>query len=137
MFTTKTVNLLLQKLPTKARQAHRVPGIINSLLSVPVLVDAGCEVFFHRTGCDITFNGETIIRGWRDIATNMWSISLQDSESNNVISDNDGANWKLPALFANHIYECEILSQLIQFYHATMASPVVSTWCKAIDAVYF
>ena len=41
MHTTKTVNLLLKKLPTKARQAHRVPGIMNSLLSVPILVDAG------------------------------------------------------------------------------------------------
>ena len=92
MVTTKTFNLLLQKLPTKVRQAHRVQGIINSLLSVPFLVDAGCEVFFHRTGCDITFNGETIIHGWRDIATNMWHISLKYSESNNVISDDDDAN---------------------------------------------
>ena len=137
MHTTKTVNLLLKKLPTKARQAHRVPGIMNSLLSVPILVDAGCEVFFHRTGCDITYNGETIIRGWRDIATNMWRISLQDKESNNVISDDEDVNWKLPALFANHLYECENIKQLIQFYHATMASPVISTWCKAIDAGYF
>ena len=137
MVTTKTVNLLLKKLPTKARQTHRVPGIINSFLSVPVLVDTVCELFFHRTGCDTPFNGETIIRGWRDTATNMWRISLQDSESNKFISDDDDANCKLPALFANHIYKYENLSQLIQFYHATMASPVVSTLCKAIDARYF
>ena len=137
MHTTKTVNLLLKKLPTKARQVNRVPGIMNSLLSVPILVYMGCEVFFHRTRCDITYNGETIIRGWRDIATNMWRISLHDRESNNVISDNDDVNWKLPALFANHLYEYENLKQLIQFYHATMASPVISTWCKAIDAGYF
>ena len=49
MHTTNTVNLLLKKLPTKAIQEHRVPGIMNSLLSVPIIVDAGCEVFFHRT----------------------------------------------------------------------------------------
>ena len=77
---------------------------MNSLLSVSIIVDVGCEVFFHRTGCDITYNGETIIRGWRDIATNMWRTSLQDRERNNVISDNDDANWKFPALFANHLY---------------------------------
>ena len=75
--TTKTVNLLLKKLPTKARQAHQVPGIMNSLLSVPILVDAGYEVLFHRTVCDITYNGKTIIRGWRYIATNICRISLQ------------------------------------------------------------
>ena len=92
MHTTKTVNLLLKKLPTKARQAHLVPRIMNSLLAVPFFVDEGCELFFHLTVCDITYNGETIIRGWRDIATNMWRISLQYRESNNVISDNDDAN---------------------------------------------
>ena len=77
MHTTETVNLLLKKLPTKARQAHRVPGIMNILLSVPILVNAGCVVFFQRTGCDITYNGETIIRGWRNIATNMWRILVK------------------------------------------------------------
>ena len=134
MHTTKTVNLLLKKLPTKARQAHQVPGTMNSLLSVPILVDAGCELFFHPTGCDITYNGENIIRGWREIETNIWRISLQYRESNNVISGNEDVNWKMPALFANHIYKCENLKQLIQFYHATMASPVISTWCKAMVA---
>ena len=53
------------------------------------------------------------------------------------ISDNDDVNWKLPALFANHLHECENIKQLIQFYHATMASPEISTWCKAIDSGYF
>ena len=48
MHTTKTVNLLLKKLLTKAIQAHRIPGILNILLSVSIIVDAGCEVFFHR-----------------------------------------------------------------------------------------
>ena len=110
---------------------------MNSLLSVPILVDAGCEVFFHQTRCEITYIGETIIRRWRDIETNMWRISLQDRESNNVTSDDKDVNWKLPALFANHLYECENIKQLIQFYHATIFSPVISTWCKAIDAGYF
>ena len=57
MFTTKMMELLLAKLPKSAREVHLVPGIINNLLSVSVLCDAGCEVFLHITGCEISFNG--------------------------------------------------------------------------------
>ena len=46
MFTTKTMELLLAKLTKAAREAHLVPGIINNLLSISILCDAGCEVFF-------------------------------------------------------------------------------------------
>jgi len=37
----------------------------------------------------------------------------------------------------HQIYECSNKSQLINFYYATMGYPVISTWCKAIDKVYF
>jgi hypothetical protein len=140
MFTTKTLKLLLQKFPKAAREAHRAPTIINNLISVSVLCDAGCEVFFHYTGCEITYNGETIIRGWRDMRTNMWRISLLSDGGNNIIPEDDdefSEEVKMPDFFANAIYECDNTDQLIQFYHATMGYPVTSTWCKAIDAGYF
>ena len=57
MFTTKTMELLLAKLPNADREAHRETGIIDNLLSVSVLYDAGCEVFFHSTGCEISLHG--------------------------------------------------------------------------------
>ena len=46
MFTTKTMELLLKKLPKAAREAHLAPGIINNLLSVSFLCGDGCELFF-------------------------------------------------------------------------------------------
>ena len=63
MFTNKTMKVLLGKMPKAAREAHHAPGITNNLLSVSVLCDAGCEVFFHSTSCEISFNGEIIVRG--------------------------------------------------------------------------
>jgi hypothetical protein len=141
MFTDKTMELLLSKLPKAARAAHRARKLTNNLLSVSVLCDAGCEVFFHAQGCEISFNGETILRGWRDLATNMWRISLIPDGGQNIIpADNNDyftSEVPMPDFFANSIYECETTGQLIQFYHATMGSPVTSTWCKAIDAGYF
>ena len=137
-FTTGTLELLLSKLPKAAREAHRAP-VTNNLVSVSVLCDAGCEVLFHPAGCDITYNGETIIRGWRCMQSNMWRISLTDDGTNNIIPDDVSIEdqVEMPSFFANSIYECENTNQLIQFYHATMGFPAASTWCKAIDAGYF
>ena len=74
MFTTKMIGILLAKLPKAAGEADLAPGIINNLPYISVLCNAGCEVFFYSTGCEISFNGEIIVRGWRDMQTNMWCI---------------------------------------------------------------
>jgi hypothetical protein len=66
MCTTHQMDLLLQKLPPDACMAHRLPGLINNLLSIAVLCDAGCNVYFHIIGCKVSLNGEIILRGWRD-----------------------------------------------------------------------
>ena len=105
-FTTGTLELLLSKLPKAAREAHRAP-VTNNLVSVSVLCDAGCEVLFHPAGCDITYNGETIIRGWRCMQSNMWRISLTDDGTNNIIPDDVSIEdqVEMPSFFANNIYE--------------------------------
>ena len=130
MFTIKTMELLLAKLPKAAKEAHLAPGIINNLLSVSILCDAGCEVFFHSTGCEISFNGEIIVRGWRDMQTNMWRISFLDEVVSNIIpAYSDGAMMtelgSTPIIegFSNIIYECEITGQLIKLYHAKIGYP--------------
>ena len=106
-----------------------------------VLCDAGCEVWFHNKTCEIYFNGETIIRGWRDLRSNMWRISLQDIGGSTSIPDPDSEQLDQPLPFpkflANNVYYCENTQQLIEFYHATLGYPVVSTWTKAISAGYF
>ena len=76
MTSTNTVNLLLQALPPKDRLAHRLPGLTNNLLSVAALCDAGCEVFFHRQGCNVTLEGTTIIRGWQDPKNKLWRVKI-------------------------------------------------------------
>jgi hypothetical protein len=76
--STHAVNLLLTKLPDYARLTHWLPGLVNNLLSVAVLCDAGCEVFFSKQGCEVTLNGETILRGWCDPKNRLWRIKLVD-----------------------------------------------------------
>jgi hypothetical protein len=66
MTTTHTVGLLLWNLPPEARLGHHLPGLVNNLLSVAALVDAGCKAFFHCTRCKVTFDGAIILQGLRD-----------------------------------------------------------------------
>jgi hypothetical protein len=56
--------------------AHSLPGLTNNLLSVAVLCDAGCEVFFHATGCEVTLNGLVILQGWRDAHHRLWRVRI-------------------------------------------------------------
>ena len=40
-------------------------------------------------------------------------------------------------VFSNSEYHMNTLPALLQFHHRACLSPVVDTWCKAIDAGYF
>ena len=64
MYTNKTIELLLPKLPPMARKGYTVLNIPNNLVSVAKLCDADCNVFFHKHGVDIGYNGKVIDRGW-------------------------------------------------------------------------
>ena len=53
------------KLPPAARRAFRIDDIPHNLVAVAELVDAGCGVYLYDTGFDITYEGETLYKGWR------------------------------------------------------------------------
>ncbi|KAL7489105.1 hypothetical protein ACHAW6_014700 [Cyclotella cf. meneghiniana] len=57
--TTETLLLLLNKLPPMAKEAHQAPGISHKLISAATLADVGCELFFHKTGCEISLQGKS------------------------------------------------------------------------------
>ncbi|KAL7474761.1 hypothetical protein ACHAW6_000714, partial [Cyclotella cf. meneghiniana] len=144
LITTETLLLHLNKLPAQARIAHHSPGISNNLLAASDLADARCELFFHSTGCEVTYNGEIILRGWRDTNTRLWRVSLIHNGSNRIVPPYKDITdlYSTPEnSFVNSafhpIYKCSNTNQLIQFYYATMDYPVISTWCKAIDKGYF
>ena len=64
--TSKTMEVLLHKLPKKARRAFLVNEVPHNLVAVAELVDAGCSVHFYSWGFDIDLEGETIYKGWRE-----------------------------------------------------------------------
>ena len=61
--TEQTLELLLKKLPPKARRAFRVPNIPHNLVAAAELADAGCGIYLHKTGFEILYEGECLYRG--------------------------------------------------------------------------
>ncbi|KAL7482665.1 hypothetical protein ACHAW6_012248, partial [Cyclotella cf. meneghiniana] len=127
----------LPKLPPLAKQTYQITGLTNNLLSAAVLADVGCEVFFHHTGCEVSYNGEIIVRGWQDPTTRLWQVPIASTEENIMPKDDTIIATTEPTMQAHSIYECKNTDQHINFYYATMGYPALATWCKAIDKGYF
>ena len=143
IFTTTTLELLLGKLPPEARKAFQVDNIPHNLVAVATLVNAGCDVHIYDWGFNIDINGETIYKGWRVSNSNLFRMSLTDDGTQRIIPDTDPSeydsskgivmnmNWSV-----NSVYECENKSQLIRYYHASLASHPKRTLSAAARAGY-
>ena len=79
--TTRQLNLS-PDLPAIAQQGHAFKEMDKSLVSVPVLCDAGCQVLFGEHKVQVIRNNKVIIEGDRDAVTNLWLIPLENADSN-------------------------------------------------------
>ena len=56
---------------------HIVPSLsIASLIGVRVLCNAGCTVTFCKDHCNIIYNSKTILQGYKDPTTDLWTIPI-------------------------------------------------------------
>jgi hypothetical protein len=98
-------------------------------------------VYFHSTGCKIFLNGKIILQGWRDPKNRLWQVKIiNDGWITNLKTKDNDNTCETPidhaVAEANSLYECNKIYQLINFYHATLNYPVVSTQIKAINKGY-
>jgi hypothetical protein len=129
----------------EAQLGHYLLGLVNNLLSVAALVDAGCKFFFHCTGCKVTFDGTVILQGWGDPKNKLWRVKIMDNgwTTNLHVPISDG-NPKPPTIalampptaWANSLYECSTTHKLTHFYYACLNFTVVSTLILALNAGY-
>ena len=72
-------------LPDAARNAHVIPGIKHSLLSIVRLCNAGCEVSFSKwgVGVEVRYRGKVIMKGSKSTIDGLWYVPItQNSEVN-------------------------------------------------------
>jgi hypothetical protein len=49
---------------------------IASLIGIRLLCKAGCKVIFDDRKCDVVYNGNIILQGFKDPSTNMWMLPI-------------------------------------------------------------
>jgi hypothetical protein len=130
-------------LPLGARTAHIFPGLKSgSLISIGQLCDHGCTATFDATRVRIYYQDQIIMTGSRSSDTNhLWILELDGVMPNSNPSNNTPVSAP-PALeptigTAHSLMSYDTIAERIAFYHAALFSPVISTWCDAIDNGHF
>ena len=115
MKATHIADLQIEALPPEARIGYIVPDIDVCLLAIAPLCDAGCEVLFAATAVIIEKHGQQILQGERDTKNGLWHIPYK------VTPQQAFSMQSTPA-------------QLVEFAHAALFSPRITTLQKALDS---
>ena len=110
----------LPQLPDQARTAYIFPSLQFSLISVGTLCDHGCTATFTKDIVHIQHNGTTILKGFRNQQTRLWHTRTDPPTPHHGI--------------ATLTIQTENNAELVQFYHATLGSPPITTMLRACKA---
>jgi hypothetical protein len=127
--TTKKTSLPFQQLTKRAREAHVLPHLRQSLLSVNKLSEEGYTTIFHpenegvtihkRGTLTIATNKPPVLQGCKEKGDNLWTVSTNEEEGEEE---------------ANNVYNLPSTKQSLRYLHASAGFPVESEWIKAIKA---
>ena len=124
MQSTHTAYLDLPSLPLAARLVHIVPALhTQSLISLGQLCDAGCQVHLERAIINITLNDEIVLTGTRTPSTGLWHLNMSEPTATSHAQANAACGSATPA-------------SLVEFAHAALFSPALSTLERALTRGY-
>ena len=117
----------LPTIPTKYKTIHLFKSLASgALLSLGQLCDAGCTAWFNSNTVYIIHKGKIILQGTRNHSTNnLWKLHTTPPPSFDTIIHPINAAIDNPTI-----------AERIRFYHASMFSPTLDTFTKAINAGY-
>lgn len=123
--------------PLGAHQAHIFPKLKSgSLISVGQLCDHGT---FTANSVSVFYNNDVILTGEQSMETkNLWVLELSSMVA--LPTSAPAPTGMAPQVSigtTNSIIKHDTMTDRIAFYHAVMFSPVISTWCAAIDQGFF
>jgi hypothetical protein len=134
MHSSHTATLQLHpSLPEAACKVHIFPTLQAPLFSIGQLCDSRCNVLFLATGVEITYQGTTIINGYRNPSNNLWYVDLGAAPTPIINS----LMAQPPVHLCNSIGQPNTLADRVAFYHTSCNFPVLSSWIKAVDAGFF
>ena len=159
--TTRTRELLMNKLPHQAKTAFTVPCLPHNILAGAELVDAGCTLYLDKHMAEIELEGEVLYRGWRDRPSRLWKFNIDPNDCNRLMPmpDNEILDTKAGTIMAtmqydvkagmvlsavhdsmaqsiNALYECTNKEELIKYLHASLCSHPKTTLIAAARTGY-
>lgn len=136
--STHTACLNLPQLPLTARKVHLFPNFVGSLLSIGILCDHGMIATYTSTTVTITDKKDQIIlTGTRSPTNNIWLIDIS-SHSSSLASTAPNIVHS-PSPLRSGAVRTEAIgthAQIVNYYHSSMGSPVVSTLYRALSQSY-
>ena len=106
----------LPMLPNASRQAHILPNMKHSLVSIGALYDTNYTVTFKIKYVTIVYKDDIIPRGWRNYHNKLWYFPLSFDNEDEQLGDNKNN-------LMNNVYETP-QAKLDMFLHETCFSPV-------------
>ena len=123
---------------------HIVPGLaVASLVGIRPLCKAGCKVTFDNEKCDVMYNGDVILRGFKDPSTDLWTLPIKTSKM--------WADDTVPAInqcgprpgtkgdevhpgvdIATFSHSIRTRGNGVKFAHQSLCNPKISTLLKAV-----
>jgi hypothetical protein len=136
--STHTGTLPVPGLPLSACRVHVFPSLqSHSLLSIGKLCDHRCKAVFTHNGVTITRDDLVLLTGTISNATNgLWTLDPLDPPTTPLAAPSSPITLSVNAMFHTTLAH-DTIANRIAFYHASLFSPSLSTWCQAIIAGYF
>jgi hypothetical protein len=132
--STHTCILPVPGLPVSACRAHIFPSLkSHSLLSIGKLCDHGCKAVFTHTGVTLTLDDLVLLTGTISDATNgLWTLDPVRQSTTPLAASSTPITGSVNAMFHTTLAH-DTIANRIAFYHASLFSPSISTWCRSID----
>ena len=137
--STHVCDIVIPGLPT-VLTGHVVPHLaVASLIGIRPLCNAGCTVTFDKDKCDVEFNGTVILQGFKDPATDLWTLPLTRAAMQSALPrsapDIDRALHAAvhPGVnLATFTHSVKTRSNGVKFAHQSLCNPKISTLLKAV-----
>ncbi len=129
IFSSHTCDVAIPGLPT-VLTGHIMPDMTTaSLLGIRILCKAGCKVVFDDKNCQVIFEDNVILTGYKDPVSNLWMLPMLGSVPTRTSLDAQHQSSIGPCMIdaprkvAAFSYHCTSKENNVKFMHQSLCNP--------------